>query len=99
MRVARLWAFVTAAALQAPRSTKKLDTKNRIMFTRISKSDDDHKTKFETMSETYLDKNSPMGDFFEKMWMTNTSPVFFSDYRTRRRDEEQNARVQDVCIE
>ena len=41
------------------------------------KVDDDHKIKFETMSETYSDEDTPMGDIFEKMWQTDTSPVFY----------------------
>jgi len=89
--------FVAAAALQAsrPRSDKKSGTKTRVVFTKLSKADDDHKTKFETMLETYLDEDMPMGNIFEKMWRTDTSPVF-SDNGTRKRDEGKNARIQDV---
>ena len=32
---------------------------------------------FDTMSETYTDDDTSMGDIFEKMWTTDTSPVFF----------------------
>ena len=42
------------------------------MFTRKSTDQVD-----ETMSGTYKDENITMGDIFDNMWTTDTSPVFF----------------------
>ena len=69
--------FLVAAALRAP-NNKTQDTKIRVIFTRVAKGvDDETSTKYESMSGTYVDEGTPMGDIFDTMWKTDTSPVFF----------------------
>jgi len=64
------------SAMRKP-STKVAKVSNfRILFSRKIIKNDKEET-YKTTSETYNDRSTTMGDIFEKMWQTDTSPVFF----------------------
>jgi len=64
------------SAMRKP-STKVAKVSNfRILFSRKTIENDKEET-YKTMSETYNDESTTMGEIFEKMWQTDTSPVFF----------------------